>query len=177
MSAPPTRLSASLKGLTATVLELLQLRLELLSVEAQDIGVAWSLAPLFNKQLRLGELNVASLKIDDQRSSADTTPLTPPTDLRLPITLDVPFKVASLSWTGATTLLISHDVPQCMAISDWVVLMATGGRIVAQGTPAELMASAEPEVRQFVRGEPDGPVKFHYPAPPVAVDFGLEASR
>ncbi|MFW5332767.1 ABC transporter ATP-binding protein [Hydrogenophaga sp. ZJX-1] len=79
--------------------------------------------------------------------------------------------------TGATTLLISHDVPQCMAISDWVVLMATGGRIVAQGTPAELMASTEPEVRQFVRGEPDGPVKFHYPAPPVAVDFGLEASR
>ena len=34
--------------------------------------------------------------------------------------------------TGATTLLISHDVPQCMAISDWVVLMATGGRVVAQ---------------------------------------------
>jgi len=79
--------------------------------------------------------------------------------------------------TGATTLLISHDVPQCMAISDWVVLMATGGRIVAQGTPAELMASDAPEVRQFVRGEPDGPVKFHYPAPSVAVDFGLEASR
>jgi phospholipid/cholesterol/gamma-HCH transport system ATP-binding protein len=79
--------------------------------------------------------------------------------------------------TGTTTLLISHDVPQCMAISDWVVLLATGGRIVAQGTPAELMASTEPEVRQFVRGEPDGPVKFHYPAPPVAVDFGLEASR
>jgi phospholipid/cholesterol/gamma-HCH transport system ATP-binding protein len=23
----------------------------------------------------------------------------------------------------------------------------------------------DPEVRQFVRGEPDGPVKFHYPAP------------
>ena len=78
--------------------------------------------------------------------------------------------------TGATTLLISHDVPQCMAISDWVVLMATGGRVVAQGTPAELMASDEPEVRQFVRGEPDGPVKFHYPAPPVAVDFGLETT-
>jgi uncharacterized membrane protein YqjE len=36
MSVPPTRLSASLKGLTATVLELLQLRLELLSVEAQE---------------------------------------------------------------------------------------------------------------------------------------------
>jgi phospholipid/cholesterol/gamma-HCH transport system ATP-binding protein len=75
--------------------------------------------------------------------------------------------------TGATTLLISHDVPECMAISDWVVLLATGGRVVAQGTPAELMASTDPEVRQFVRGEPDGPVKFHYPAPEIAVDFGL----
>jgi phospholipid/cholesterol/gamma-HCH transport system ATP-binding protein len=78
--------------------------------------------------------------------------------------------------TGATSLVISHDVPQCMAISDWVVLMATGGRIVAQGTPAELMASAEPEVRQFVRGEPDGPVKFHYPARPMAEDYGLPAA-
>ena len=77
--------------------------------------------------------------------------------------------------TGATSLVISHDVPQCMAISDHVVLMATGGRIVAQGTPTELMASTDPEVRQFVRGEPDGPVKFHYPAKPMAEDFGLGA--
>jgi phospholipid/cholesterol/gamma-HCH transport system ATP-binding protein len=75
--------------------------------------------------------------------------------------------------TGATSLVISHDVPECMAISDWVVLLATGGRIVAQGTPDELMSSTDPEVRQFVRGEPDGPVKFHYPARDMAEDFGL----
>ncbi len=78
--------------------------------------------------------------------------------------------------TGATSLVISHDVPECMAISDHVVLMATGGRIVAQGTPAELMDSTDPEVRQFVRGEPDGPVKFHYPARDIAEDFGLGAA-
>ncbi|WP_374678908.1 ABC transporter ATP-binding protein [Piscinibacter sp.] len=77
--------------------------------------------------------------------------------------------------TGSTSLVISHDVPECMAISDYVVLLANGGRIVAQGTPAELMGSADPEVRQFVRGEPDGPVKFHYPAPTIADDFGLAA--
>ena len=75
--------------------------------------------------------------------------------------------------TGATSLVVSHDVPECMAISDHVILMATQGRIVAQGSPAELMASTDPEVRQFVRGEPDGPVKFHYPAPSMADDFGL----
>ena len=77
--------------------------------------------------------------------------------------------------TGATSLVVSHDVPECMAISDHVVLLANQGRIVAQGTPAELMASTDPETRQFVRGEPDGPVKFHYPAPDLAVDFGLAA--
>jgi phospholipid/cholesterol/gamma-HCH transport system ATP-binding protein len=75
--------------------------------------------------------------------------------------------------TGATSLVVSHDVPECMAISDHVILLANGGRIVAQGTPAELMASTDPETRQFVRGEPDGPVKFHYPAPPLDDDFGL----
>ncbi|MBU6258980.1 MAG: ABC transporter ATP-binding protein [Burkholderiales bacterium] len=78
--------------------------------------------------------------------------------------------------TGATSLVVSHDVPECMAISDHVVLLAAQGRIVAQGTPAELMDSTDPETRQFVRGEPDGPVKFHYPAPPIAVDFGVAAA-
>ncbi len=75
--------------------------------------------------------------------------------------------------TGATSLVVSHDVPECMSISDHVVLFAERGRIVAQGTPAELMGSNDPEVRQFVRGEPDGPVKFHYPAPTLAADFGV----
>ena len=68
--------------------------------------------------------------------------------------------------------MVSHDVPECMAISDWVILLANQGRVVAQGTPTQLMESKDPETRQFVRGEPDGPVKFHYPAPDMAVDFG-----
>ncbi len=77
--------------------------------------------------------------------------------------------------TGATSLVVSHDVPECMAISDYIILLANQGRIVAQGTPAELMDSMDPETRQFVRGEPDGPVKFHYPAPEIGADFGLGA--
>jgi phospholipid/cholesterol/gamma-HCH transport system ATP-binding protein len=75
--------------------------------------------------------------------------------------------------TGATSLVVSHDVPECMAISDHVILLAAQGRIVAQGTPDELMNSTDPETRQFVRGEPDGPVKFHYPARSMAEDFGV----
>ena len=77
--------------------------------------------------------------------------------------------------TGATSLVVSHDVAECMAISDRVIMMAAPGRIVAQGTPKELMDSTDPEVRQFVRGEPDGPVKFHFPARTMEEDFGVAA--
>ena len=91
-------------------------------------------------------------------------------------TCALPILIRSLNdITGATSLVISHDVPECMSISDHVVLLANQGRIVAQGTPDELMNSNDPETRQFVRGEPDGPVKFHYPALPLAEDFGLTA--
>jgi phospholipid/cholesterol/gamma-HCH transport system ATP-binding protein len=76
--------------------------------------------------------------------------------------------------TGATSLIVSHDVHECFLICDYAYLISAG-RIVAHGTPAELQSSSDPEVRQFIRGEPDGPVPFHYPAPPIAADFGLRA--
>ena len=39
--------------------------------------------------------------------------------------------------------------------------------------PAEMRATPDPLVRQFVEGAADGPVRFHYAATPVAEDFGL----
>ena len=53
---------------------------------------------------------------------------------------------------------------------DYVYFMAAG-RVIAQGTPDEIRASPEPFVNQFVNGEPDGPVPFHYPAPDYAADL------
>jgi phospholipid/cholesterol/gamma-HCH transport system ATP-binding protein len=73
--------------------------------------------------------------------------------------------------TGATSLIVSHDVHECFLICDYAYLIS-GGRIVASGTPDELRASSEPEVRQFINGEPDGPVKFHYPARPIEEELG-----
>jgi phospholipid/cholesterol/gamma-HCH transport system ATP-binding protein len=46
-------------------------------------------------------------------------------------------------------------------------------RIVGQGTPQQLQSTDNPEVRQFTRGEPDGPVPFHYAAPSIEEDYGL----
>jgi phospholipid/cholesterol/gamma-HCH transport system ATP-binding protein len=73
---------------------------------------------------------------------------------------------------GITSIVVSHDVDETFLIADHVVFIANG-HIAAQGTPAEMRATADPLVRQFVQGEPDGPVRFHYPAAPVAEDLGL----
>jgi phospholipid/cholesterol/gamma-HCH transport system ATP-binding protein len=75
--------------------------------------------------------------------------------------------------TGATSLMVSHDVQECFAIADYAYLMSSQGKVVAHGRPAELGASEDPEVRQFIRGEPDGPVRFHYPARALAEDLGV----
>jgi phospholipid/cholesterol/gamma-HCH transport system ATP-binding protein len=61
------------------------------------------------------------------------------------------------------------------AICDYAYLMSSQGRVVAHGKPQELAESSDPEVRQFIRGEPDGPVRFHYPAPELAQEFGVRA--
>jgi len=73
---------------------------------------------------------------------------------------------------GATTIVVTHDVPETFAIADQVHLLGEG-RIVASGTPAELMASEDPFVSQFLHGRRDGPVGFHYPAPPIGRQLGL----
>ena len=75
--------------------------------------------------------------------------------------------------TGATSLVVSHDVHECFAICDYAYIMAAPGVVIAHGRPEELNASEDPQVRQFLRGEPDGPVPFHYPALPFAQDLGL----
>ena len=66
---------------------------------------------------------------------------------------------------GATTLLVTHDVQEALLITDYVYFVSDG-QIVAQGTPDEIRASKDPFVHQFVFGEADGPVHFHYPAVP-----------
>jgi len=75
---------------------------------------------------------------------------------------------------GLTSVIVSHDLHETFGIADRVAMVANG-RVVAQGTPAELQASEDPLVRQFVRAEPDGPVHFHQPALPVNEDFGVSA--
>jgi phospholipid/cholesterol/gamma-HCH transport system ATP-binding protein len=73
---------------------------------------------------------------------------------------------------GSTTILVSHDVHETFLIADYVYFLSQG-KIVAQGTPAEMLASTDPYVKQFVNAQADGPVPFHYPGKSLAKEFGL----
>ena len=71
---------------------------------------------------------------------------------------------------GITSVIVSHDVTETFEIADHVVILANGG-LAAQGTPAELRASTDPLIHQFVHALSDGPVPFHYPAPTADQDY------
>jgi phospholipid/cholesterol/gamma-HCH transport system ATP-binding protein len=75
---------------------------------------------------------------------------------------------------GATSIVVTHDVRESMKILDYCYLMAEG-KIVARGTPAEMLASELPYVRQFFHGEMDGAVPFHYPSADYGTELGLDA--
>lgn len=60
---------------------------------------------------------------------------------------------------GLSSVIVSHHVRETLPIADQVVVTANGG-IVFAGTPAELQASDDPLLRQFLDGTPDGPIRF-----------------
>jgi phospholipid/cholesterol/gamma-HCH transport system ATP-binding protein len=77
---------------------------------------------------------------------------------------------------GLTSVIVSHDLDETFHIADQVIVLANG-KIAAQGTPDEVRHSNDPLVKQFVTAAPDGPVRFHYPGPSVAQDFGVEGEQ
>ena len=74
---------------------------------------------------------------------------------------------------GSTTILVSHDVHESFMIADYVYFLSQG-RIVAHGSPAQMKASDDPYVKQFVHAEADGPVPFHYPGRSITEQLGME---
>ena len=69
-----------------------------------------------------------------------------------------------------TSVLVSHDIAEACAIADRVILLGEG-RVLAHDTPEALQTSTDPAVRQFMHGEADGVIPFHFPAPPLAAEL------
>jgi phospholipid/cholesterol/gamma-HCH transport system ATP-binding protein len=59
-----------------------------------------------------------------------------------------------------TAVVVSHDMTSAFRIASRMIMLGHGG-IVAQGTPDEIRASSNPEVQQFINGEPDGPMPLN----------------
>jgi phospholipid/cholesterol/gamma-HCH transport system ATP-binding protein len=58
-----------------------------------------------------------------------------------------------------TGILVSHDIPEIFSIVQRVALLHEG-RIAAVQKPDDIMASQDPVVRQFMHGEPEGPIRY-----------------
>lgn len=69
-----------------------------------------------------------------------------------------------------TTVIVSHDVIETCSIADYVYLIADK-QVIGHGTPEALQQSLDPRVRQFMHGEADGFVPFHYPARPYTEEL------
>ena len=71
---------------------------------------------------------------------------------------------------GLTSVVVSHDVTEVMSIADYVYVVSEQ-TVIGHGTPDELRANPSPLVQQFLKGEADGAVPFHFKAAPYGEEL------
>lgn len=62
-----------------------------------------------------------------------------------------------------TSIVVTHDVTEVLTIADHIYILADK-RVIGEGSADDIRNSDSELVQQFLRGEADGPVPFHYPA-------------
>jgi phospholipid/cholesterol/gamma-HCH transport system ATP-binding protein len=75
---------------------------------------------------------------------------------------------------GVSSIIVTYDVHESLKVVDYVYILADGA-VLAEGVTADVFASQNPFVRQFIDALPDGPMAFHYPSKPYPADLGLDA--
>jgi phospholipid/cholesterol/gamma-HCH transport system ATP-binding protein len=68
---------------------------------------------------------------------------------------------------GLTSIIVTYDVSESLKLVDYIYVIAEG-KLMGEGTPDALLASEDPYLKQFLHQLPDGPVRYHFPAPPIA---------
>ena len=76
---------------------------------------------------------------------------------------------------GSTSIVVTYDVSESLKLVDYIYVISDGV-VAGEGTPAELLASEDPFIKQFLHALPDGPVRFHFPGNTLAEDVGLGPS-
>ena len=78
---------------------------------------------------------------------------------------------------GMTSIVVTHDVSEAMQIADYVYFLGDG-RVLASGSPQQIMQSGRRDLLQFLDGDADGPVPFHYSAQDYLSDLlGMDQDR
>lgn len=77
---------------------------------------------------------------------------------------------------GVTSIVVTYDISESLKVVDYVFFISEGV-IVAEGATAEILESHDPFVKQFIHGEPDGPVAFHYPGVGYEAELGFPGTR
>lgn len=75
---------------------------------------------------------------------------------------------------GVTSIVVTYDVSESLKVVDYIYLILEG-KIAAAGPTAEMVASPDPFVQQFLHAKPEGPVPFHFPGVPYRTALGLPA--
>jgi phospholipid/cholesterol/gamma-HCH transport system ATP-binding protein len=75
---------------------------------------------------------------------------------------------------GLTSIVVTYDVKEALKVADYVYVIGDGA-LLGEGTPSQVEASEDAYLKQFVNALPDGPVRFHFPAPPLEEDLRLSA--
>jgi phospholipid/cholesterol/gamma-HCH transport system ATP-binding protein len=73
---------------------------------------------------------------------------------------------------GATSIIVTYDVSESLKVVDYLYVISDGV-VIGEGSPQDLLASPDARIQQFLHMQPDGPVKFHYPARPIKADLRL----
>jgi phospholipid/cholesterol/gamma-HCH transport system ATP-binding protein len=73
---------------------------------------------------------------------------------------------------GLTSIVVTYDVQEALKVADYVYVIGDGV-ILGKGTSQEVADSQDPYLKQFVNALPDGPVRFHFPGPPLEEDLGI----
>ena len=73
---------------------------------------------------------------------------------------------------GLTSIVVTYDVDEALKVADYVYVIGDGV-ILGKGTSEEVAASEDPYLKQFVNALPDGPVRFHFPGPPLEEDLRI----
>ncbi len=74
---------------------------------------------------------------------------------------------------GLTSIVVTYDVHEALKVADYAYVICDGV-VLGKGTSKEIAASEDPYLKQFLNALPDGPVRFHFPGPPLEQDLRLQ---